>query len=370
MIVGICAEHQWNPVERRVALVPDSVRRLVEKGFRVIVQASAGTAASYADDDYTRAGATVVSTLNDVLASADVVCTLTYPLPIASQLRQGQVLITLVQRWKHAQSVDELLAKGVRILALENIPRTSRAQAMDVLSSMATVAGYRAVILAAERLPRFFPMLVSAAGTIPPAECLVIGAGVAGLQAIATARRLGAQVSAYDVRPAAQEQIASLGARPIAIDIGTTETETAGGYARQLAQEQLQRQREGLAPYVAKADIVITTAAVPGTRAPLLISRTMIAAMKPGAVIVDLAAESGGNTELTEPGCDITTDEGVTILAPLLLPAQLPQHASVMFSRNLANLLLLFATRDGIVFHTDDEILRAMLLEQTEAKDA
>ncbi|GIV54782.1 MAG: NAD(P) transhydrogenase subunit alpha [Candidatus Kapaibacterium sp.] len=366
MTIGILAEYRWNSLERRVALVPESVRRLAERGFRIVIERGAGELASLDDALYQQAGALIVPDAVSVLSEAEILCTLTFPVPLAEQLRQGQVLITLVQQWKHADVVENVVGRGVRILALERIPRTSRAQAMDVLSSMATVAGYRAAIVAAERLPRFFPMLVSAAGTIPPAECLVIGAGVAGLQAIATARRLGAQVSAYDVRPAAQEQIASLGGRPIRIEIGTVETETAAGYARQLADEQLQRQRDGLSPYVARADVVITTAAVPGKRAPLLVSTAMLEAMKPGAIIVDLAAESGGNTEQTQPGKEVVLSNGVTILAPLLLPAQLPHHASMMFSRNLTNLLLLLATSDGVRFHLEDDILRAMAIERAE----
>ncbi len=362
MIVGILAEYRWNSLERRIALIPESVRRLREHGFDVVIEQGAGSLASLADELYQQAGARIAPDAETVIAQADILCTLTLPVRHAERLRSGHVLITIVQQWKQGSIVEQLLERGVRILALERVPRTSRAQAMDVLSSMATVAGYRAVIVAAERLPRFFPMLVSAAGTIPPAECLVIGAGVAGLQAIATARRLGAQVSAYDVRPAAQEQIASLGARPITIDIGTDATETASGYARQLADDQLQRQREGLAPYVSRADVIITTAAVPGTRAPLLITDAMLATMKAGAVVVDLAAESGGNTERTQPGEDVVLPHGVTIVAPLLLPAQLPHHASLMFSRNLTNLLLLFASKDGVRFHLDDEILQAMAL--------
>lgn len=362
MTIGICAEYRWHNLERRVALVPDSVHRLTERGFHIVIEQGAGMPAFFPDQLYAQAGATIVPDAAEVIARCDILCTHTFPGAIADQLRPGQVLITLVQRWKHEQFVASLLARGVVILALENIPRITRAQAMDVLSSMATVAGYRAVLLAAERLPRFFPMLVSAAGTIPPAECLVIGAGVAGLQAIATARRLGAHVTAYDVRPAAQEQIASLGAHPITIDIGTSDTETASGYARQLADEQIRRQREGLAPFLAKADVVITTAAIPGKRAPVLITTAMLEMMKAGSIVVDLAAESGGNTELTTPGEEVTLANGVTILAPQLLAAQLPHHASLMFSRNLTNLLLLFATGEGISLHTNDDIIKAILL--------
>ncbi|MCX7929506.1 MAG: NAD(P) transhydrogenase subunit alpha [Chlorobi bacterium] len=362
MTIGVCAEYRWNQIERRVVLVPDSVRQLTERGFRVVIEAGSGMLASYSDEQYRAVGATILPDAESVVAAAEIVCALTFPHGIANRLNAGQVLITLVQRWKNADAVADLLQRGVRVLALENIPRTSRAQTMDVLSSMATVAGYRAVMIAAERLPRFFPMLVSAAGTIPPAECVVIGAGVAGLQAIATARRLGAQVSAYDVRPAAQEQIASLGARPIGIDIGARDTETASGYARQLAQEQLRRQQEGLMPYVTRADVLITTAAIPGSRAPVLVTSTMLKEMKTGSVVVDLAAESGGNTDVTEPGQDVILPNGVTVLAPLLLPAQLPQHASLMFSRNLAALLQLFVAVDGIRFHTDDDILAALML--------
>lgn len=361
MTIGILAEYRYYPLERRVALIPESVQRLVERGFCVAIESGAGVLAYYTDELYTQAGATILDR-SAILAQADLLCTLTFPSAIAEQIRSGQTLITLAQRWKYTEPIAELLARGVRILALEHIPRTSRAQAMDVLSSMATVAGYAAAIIAAEKLPRFFPMSITAAGTIPPAECVVIGAGVAGLQAIATARRLGAQVFAYDVRPAAQEQVTSLGARPIEIDIGTTETETSSGYARQLGQEQLERQRQGLAPYIARADAVITTAAVPGSRAPLLITCSMLDAMKPGSIVIDLAAESGGNTEATQPGQDVVLPNGVTIVAPLLLPARVPQHASALFSRNLANLLLLFVTPDGIRTENDDEIVRALVL--------
>ncbi len=361
MTIGILAEHRINQLERRVALIPDSVQRLCERGFSVSIESGAGELAFYPDSLYAQAGANILSR-EDILAQATILCTLTFQSSIASQLQSGQMLITLAQRWKYAEQIEQLLLRGVHILALEQIPRTSRAQAMDVLSSMATVAGYCAVLVAAGKLPRFFPMSVTAAGTIPPAECVVIGAGVAGLQAIATARRLGAQVSAYDVRPVAQEQIASVGGRPITIDIGATDTETSSGYARQLDDEQLQRQREGLAPYITRADVVITTAAVPGARAPLLITRPMLETMKPGSVVIDLAAESGGNTEATVPGEDITLPNGVTICAPLLLPAYLPQHASALFSRNLTNLLLLFVTSDGIRLESTDEIISAMTL--------
>lgn len=362
MTIGICAEYRWNARERRVVFVPDSVRRLTQHGFSVIIEQGAGAHALFPDTLYAEAGATIAANAAEVIARCEILCTCTFPTTIADQLRSGQLLITLVQRWKHEQPVASVLARGVHILALENIPRITRAQAMDVLSSMATVAGYRAVLLAAERLPRFFPMLVSAAGTIPPANCLVIGAGVAGLQAIATARRLGAQVYAYDVRPAAQEQIASLGARPITIDLGTSDTETASGYARELADAQRRRQQEGLVPFVAKADVVITTAAVPGKRAPVLISKDMLNSMKAGSLVVDLAADSGGNTELTAPDTEVTLANGVTVIAPSLLAADLPQHASLMFSRNLTNLLLSFTPGESIAVHTNDEIVKAMLL--------
>lgn len=362
MKIGILAEHRFNQLERRVALVPDAVRQLVAKGFRVVVESSAGARAFFSDEQYHAAGAEVASSAAEVIAAADVVCALTFPAAVAESFRAEQVLITLVQEHRNRDAVASLVERGVRILALERVPRTSRAQAMDVLSSMATVAGYRAVILAAERLPRFLPMLTSAAGTLPPAHVLVLGAGVAGLQAIATARRLGAQVSAYDVRPAAQEQIASLGARPIQLQLNIGDAETAGGYARKLDEDILQRQREELAPHIKQADILITTAAVPGQRAPLLVSRQALEAMKPGSVVVDLAAESGGNTELTAPGEEVALPNGTVVLAPLLIPAQLPQHASVMFSRNLTNLLMLFAQGSELRFHLDDEILRAMAL--------
>ncbi|MFL5953735.1 MAG: Re/Si-specific NAD(P)(+) transhydrogenase subunit alpha [Gaiellaceae bacterium] len=337
------------PGEHRVALVPETIGRLGE-GIDVVVEDQAGTAAGFTDEAYREAGATTGDPWN-----ADVVAKVAPPTADeASRLREGQVLIAFLQPLTDSAGIERLAAAGVHAFALESIPRITRAQPMDALSSQATVAGYKAALIAADRLPRFFPMLMTAAGTIPPAKVLVLGAGVAGLQAIATARRLGAVVSSFDVRPAVREQVESLGAT--FLDLGIDGEETEGGYARELTPEQQAAQQAELQRRIPGFDAVITTAAVPGRPAPKLITAQAVRAMRPGSVIVDLAAESGGNSELTEPGRDVV-ENGVTIVGTTNLPSTMPTHASQLLSRNVASLLGLLVRDGDVVLDWDDEIV-------------
>jgi len=319
--------------ERRVALVPDAVAKLVKDGHEVVVEPGAGVAAGFTDEAYRTAGAH----LGDPWAAA-VVCKVQRPSPPeVGKLGEAAALIGVLQASTSADLVRQLAQRRVTAFSLELLPRITRAQPMDVLSSQATVSGYKAVLIAAETVPRFFPMLVTAAGTLSPARVLVLGAGVAGLQAIATARRLGAIVSAFDVRPAVKEQVESLGAKFLAME-QQVEAEGAGGYAKELSEDQHRRELEFLARGVKDADVVISTAAIPGKRAPILITRAAVEGMRPGSVIVDLAAETGGNCELTEAGKTVE-HRGVTILGPINLPATLPMHASQMYARNVTSFL-------------------------------
>ncbi len=334
--------------ERRVALIPETIARLGE-GVEVIVETGAGAAASFPDDAYRDAGATI----GDPWA-ADVVAKVAAPsVDEVAHLRRDQVLIAFLQPLTDAAGVERLTAAGVQAFALESIPRISRAQPMDALSSQATVAGYKAALIAADRLPRFLPMLMTAAGTIPPAKVLVMGAGVAGLQAIATARRLGAVVSAFDVRPAVREQVESLGAT--FLDLGVTGEETEGGYARELTPEQQQAQQAELQARIPQFDVLITTAAIPGRAAPILVTETAARGMRPGSVIVDLAAESGGNCELTVAGEEIV-DSGVTVVGLVNLPAMMPTHASQLLARNIASIVDLMVRDGELALDWDDEI--------------
>jgi NAD(P) transhydrogenase subunit alpha len=326
-----------------VALVPESVGKLVNAGFDVVVEPGAGTAASFFDDAYTAAGATLGSPWE-----ADAVVSVRRP--DAALLRQGQVLIGFLE-----PPIDGL--PGVTAFAMESIPRTTRAQAMDALSSQATVGGYKAALLAAEHLPRFFPMLMTAAGTVPPAKVLVIGAGVAGLQAIATARRLGAVVTAFDIRSAVKEQIQSLGAKFFEVE-GLGDAEAEGGYARELTPEEQETQNQALTIQMGKSDVIITTALVPGRPAPKLVSKEAVEGMKPGSVIVDLAGEAGGNCELARPGETYVTDGGVTIATPLNLPSTMAEHASQLYGRNVLSLLELMTGENGALeLDFDDEVI-------------
>ncbi len=335
--------------ERRVALVPESASRLTGNGLEIVIEAGAGEQASFPDARYAEAGAAIGDPWE-----ADIVVKVAKPSESElSRLSKGQLLIGFLQPLTDPEGVEKLAARGVVAFAMESIPRITRAQAMDALSSQATVAGYKAALLAAERLPRFFPLLMTAAGTVPPAKVLVLGAGVAGLQAIATARRLGAVVSGFDVRPVVAEQVESLGAT--FLELGVRGEETEGGYARELPADEQRHQQEELARRIPEFDVVITTALVPGRPAPRLIPAAAVAGMRPGSVIVDLAAEAGGNCELTEPG-EETVRERVTILGQTNLPSTMPFHASQLYARNVTSLLNHLVVDGELRLDFDDEI--------------
>jgi NAD(P) transhydrogenase subunit alpha len=331
--------------ERRVALVPDIVRKLAAQGHEVVIEPGAGAQAGIPDQLYADAGATVA----DGVWQADVVAKVAAPQqPELQGLTGESVLVGFLAPLTNGAGTKALAATGATAFAMEAIPRISRAQSMDALSSQATVSGYRAVLIAAQEQGRFFPMLMTAAGTIPPAQVLVLGAGVAGLQAIATSRRLGAVVTAFDVRAAVKEQVQSLGAKFLEVE-GSADAEAAGGYARELTEEEQQAQRDALAAQIARSDVVITTALVPGRPAPKLITEDAANAMKHGSVIVDLAGEAGGNCALTKPGETYITGQGVTIAAPLNLPSAMAEHASQLYARNVASLLELMTGEEGAV---------------------
>jgi NAD(P) transhydrogenase subunit alpha len=347
MRVGIARETA--PGERRVALVPETVAKLVAAGFEVVVEPGAGDAASFPDAAYAEAGATMGSPWE-----ADAVVKVRKPDEAeVARLRPGQLLIAYLDPLADPEGVAKLAAQGVVAFAMESIPRTTRAQSMDALSSQATVGGYKGALLAAEHLPRFFPMLMTAAGTVPPAKVLVIGAGVAGLQALATARRLGAVVTGFDVRPVVREQIESLGANWL--DLGVSGAEAEGGYARELTPEEMQAQQQALEQRISEFDVVITTAAVPGRAAPKIIPASAVKAMRPGSVIVDLAADTGGNCELTVPG-EVVERDGVTLVGLTNLPSSMPYHASMLYSRNVQALLTHLAPGGEPALDWSDEI--------------
>ena len=355
MKVGVPKETAAN--ERRVALSPEVAGRLVKAGLTIQIERGAGTGASFPDEAYVAAGASVVATAADVFAQSDVVLKVQPPSTTEVQLcREGTALVAVFQPSAEPQAVSALGARKVTAFSLALLPRITRAQPMDVLSSQATVAGYKAVLIAAATTGRFFPMLVTAAGTLPPARVLVLGAGVAGLQAIATARRLGAVVSAFDVRPVVKEQVESLGAKFLDLQIAE-HAETAGGYAKELTEDTHRRELEFIAQHVKEADIVITTAAIPGKRAPILITAAAVRAMKPGSVIVDLAVETGGNCELAQPGKDVI-ENGVVILGPLNVPSTVPFHASQMYARNISSFLLYLVKDGALRLDFEDEIVR------------
>ena len=354
MRVGVPKEVAAN--ERRVALVPDAAARLVKGGFEVVIERGAGTAAACPDEAYKAAGAAIADRAA-VLGQADVVLQVQAPAPADLGLyREGSALVALLQPGGDEALIEQLAQRKLTTFSLLLLPRITRAQPMDVLSSQATVAGYKAVLLAASAAGRFLPMLVTAAGTIPAARVLVLGVGVAGLQAIATARRLGAIVSAFDVRPAVKEQVQSLGATFLEMAI-EEHAETAGGYAKELSEETHRKELAFLAAAVKDADIVITTAAIPGKKAPVLVTAAAVQGMKPGAVIVDLAAETGGNCELTEPGTEIVS-HGVVILGPVNLPSTLPLHASQMYAKNLSAFLGHIVQDGRLRLDFEDPIIR------------
>ncbi|HET9410357.1 MAG TPA: Re/Si-specific NAD(P)(+) transhydrogenase subunit alpha [Candidatus Dormibacteraeota bacterium] len=342
--------------ERRVALVPDTATKLIAAGLQVSIQSGAGEAAFLPDPAYTAVGVTVVAGAAELLADADAVLKVQPPdVAEVKLLKRGAVLVSFLQPATQADIVRALAAQQVTAFSLELVPRISRAQSMDALSSQASAAGYKAVLMAAGRLGKFFPMMMTAAGTVAPARVLVMGAGVAGLQAIATARRLGAVVSAYDVRPAVKEEVQSLGATFIELPLEAQEGE--GGYAREQSEDFLRKQRELIGEHIAKSDVVITTAAVPGRRAPLLVTSDMVKGMRPGSVIVDLAAESGGNVELTEAGQDVDVN-GVVIMGTRNVPSTMPLHTSQLYARNVANLLLHLVKDGAVNLDFDDEITK------------
>jgi NAD(P) transhydrogenase subunit alpha len=347
--VRIAVPKETAPGERRVALVPEIVKKLAGAGFSVTVEPGAGAEASFPDEAYRDSGAE----LGDPWGAEAVVKVRKPSAEEAGRLRDGQIVIGLLEPLTDREGIERLAGRGVTGFALESIPRITRAQPMDALSSQATVSGYKAVLLAAERLPRFFPMLMTAAGTVPPAKVLVLGAGVAGLQAIATARRLGAVVSGFDVRPVVREQVESLGAS--FLDLGVVGEESEGGYARELTDEDQQRQQEALESQIPDFDVVVTTALIPGRPAPKLIPASAIAAMRDGSVIVDLAAEAGGNAELTVPGEEVVR-EGVSIIGLTNLPSTVPVHASQLYARNVQALLVHLAPEGELTLDWDDEI--------------
>jgi len=354
--VKVAIPKETAEAERRVALVPDTATKLIAAGLQVSVQTGAGASAYLNDSAYQAAGVTVEPDESALFKDAGAV--LKVQPPSQSEVRllpKGSVLVSFLQPATDAGIVRALAAQGVTAFSLELVPRISRAQSMDALSSQASASGYKAVLMAAELLGKFFPMMMTAAGTVAPARVLVMGAGVAGLQAIATARRLGAVVSAYDVRPAVKEEVHSLGATFIELPLESQEGE--GGYARAQSEEFLRKQRELIGEHIAKSDVVITTAAVPGRRAPLLVTADMVKGMRPGSIIVDLAAESGGNVELTKAGSDVDVN-GVLIVGRLNVPSTMPLHASQLYARNVANLLLHLVKDGAINLDFEDEITK------------
>jgi len=356
------------PGEKRVAVTPEVASKLAKGGFEVTIETGAGQAAGFSDSDYKSAGAAVAPTAAAALGDADAVLKVRRPVldPATGTheielLKPNALLIGLLDPRGDQDGLRTIAQRGVTAASMELVPRITRAQMMDALSSQSTVAGYKAVLLAANSVGRFFPLLMTAAGTIRPAKVLVIGAGVAGLQAIATARRLGAVVEAFDTRPVVKEQVQSLGAKFVELDVAETEAQDAGGYAKELAAEHIAREKQLIHDHASQADVVITTALVPGRRAPVLISAQTVRAMRAGSAIVDLAAEQGGNCELSQPGTTVV-ENGVSILAPLNLPSELPYDASQMYARNVAALLAHFAPKGAITLDFNDEITKAVVI--------
>ena len=366
MIVGVPRE--TFPGERRVALVPATVPALVKGGLTVHVEAGAGVASGYPDSQYAEQGATIVADRAELFRAADIVAQVrTLGMnPEAGQsdlalMRKDQILVGFADPLASPQAAAEVAGRGALLFSLELLPRITRAQSMDVLSSMATIAGYKGVLLGALYLPKIFPLLMTAAGTLRAAHVFVIGAGVAGLQAIATARKLGGIVQAYDVRSAVKDQIQSLGAKFVEMELDAAAAEDAGGYAKELGEDFYRKQRELMLSVVRHTDVVVSTAAVPGKKAPVLITREMVEAMAPGSVIVDLAAERGGNCELTRPG-EVIVEHGVTIVGLTNLPATVPTHASQMYSKNVATFLLHLVKKGELQLNLEDEIIRETLV--------
>ena len=349
--------------EQRVSIIPTTVASLKKTGLHISVEQGAGTAAGFYDDEYAKNGATITSR-DQIFQSSDVILQVR-AMPADPKLRQGQAVIGFADPLGVPQEIQNAAGTGITLFAMELMPRITRAQSMDALSSMATVTGYKGVLLVADALPRMMPMLMTAAGTLSPAKIFVVGAGVAGLQAIATARRLGARVEAYDVRPAVKEQVQSLGAKFVELPLESTETEDAGGYAKAQDESFYRRQREMMLTVLAASNAVITTALIPGKRAPILITKEMVNAMQPGSVVVDLAAERGGNCELTKPD-EVVNHKGVKIIGPSNPPALVPYHASQMYSKNFTTFLLHLIGKDEnqsvLQLDMQDEITKDTLL--------
>ena len=361
----IAVPKETRPGERRVALVPESCKKLVQAGYAVAIEAGAGSSAYYADDAYVQAGATIESDPAALLGSADFVCKVNAPAMDGARneigwMKPGTLLLGALMPLRNLDVAEALAERKITAFSTDAIPRTTRAQATDTLSSMASISGYKGVLLAADALNKYFPMLTTAAGMVFPAKVFVIGAAVAGLQAIATARRLGSNVFATDVRPEVKEQIESVGAKYVGIELAQ-DAAAGGGYAKELSEEDKLRQRELLVEQCAIVDVVITTALIGGVFAPKLVTAEMVRRMQPGSVIVDLAAEGGGNCELSKPG-ETVVDNGVTILAPLNLPATMPTHASLLFSRNLTAFLTTFTKDKAFVLDTKDDIQQGALI--------
>jgi NAD(P) transhydrogenase subunit alpha len=366
MKIGVPKEIQEN--ETRVALIPQSVKKITQKGIEVLIESCAGEAAFFPDKEYEEAGAKVIKDPQAIYSTSDLVVKINKPefnnklgKHETDLMKEGIAVASLLFPLINLDTVKKLRAKKISAFSLDSIPRITRAQNMDVLSSMSTVAGYKAVLIAAENLPRFFPMLMTAAGTIAPAKVFVIGAGVAGLQAIATAKRLGAVVEAFDTRPMVKEQVASLGARFVELDLEGEKTEGEGGYAKEVSKELHQKELDLIGKHAKKSDVIITTALVPGKKAPVLITESIVKEMQNGSVIIDLAAEQGGNCELTEPGKKVTK-YGVTISGYLNLPALMPNHASQMFSKNIESLLGHLIKDNQINLDPNDEINKGALI--------
>jgi proton-translocating NAD(P)+ transhydrogenase subunit alpha len=355
MNIGILKENVSG--EARVALMPDSVQKLVALKASVSIETNAGLGAARTDEDYVAAGAAIVADRNAVIATADILVVVNRPSSEDfGKLKPGAVVLGFLRPLDEPAKLTPALERGVTTFAMELVPRITRAQAMDALSSMATVAGYKAVLLGANHIPRMFPLLMTAAGTVPPARVLVLGAGVAGLQAIATARRLGAVVEAYDVRAAAGEQVRSLGATFLEVDLGGLQTEDKGGYAVELSEEALKRGRDLVAEHAKTADVIITTAQVPGRRAPVLMEEPAINAMKRGSIVIDLAGATGGNVTVSKAD-EIVERDGVTVMAPTNLPATVPVHASQLYSRNVTSFLKLLIKDGELLVDMNDNIV-------------
>jgi NAD(P) transhydrogenase subunit alpha len=355
LIVGVCKETQEN--EKRVALTPEGAEKLISLGLEILIEKDAGVASSYTDEQYKEAGASIESDRGTILKKSELFLAVQAPdEETVKKLNEGTVLVSFIWPLQHAEYVELLKKQGLRAMAMDTIPRISRAQSMDALSSMSNIAGYKAALMGADHLDKYMPMMMTAAGTIRPAKVLVLGAGVAGLQAIATAKRLGAVVESFDIRPEVKEQVESLGATFVEVPLEEEETQSKGGYAKELSKSNQERQREVIHEHVKKSDIVITTALIPGKPAPLLVTKAMVEDMKPGSVVVDIAAEQGGNCEVTEPG-ETINHNGVLVAGPLNIPSSLAFHASKLYSKNLLSLLDLLIEEGKPNFNFEDEII-------------